>query len=52
VGESPAYRTGIHAGDTRIIFTDGGMSKQSATSYELLDLGQMKALASTRPSSH
>jgi hypothetical protein len=47
ISEHPSYRAGIHAGDTRIIFTDGAMSKQTASAYELLDLGQMQALAAT-----
>ena len=44
VGERPVYRAGVHPGDTRLLFTDGAMSKQLATSYELLDLDHMRAL--------
>ena len=44
VGERPVYRAGVQPGDTRLLFTDGAMSKQQATSYELLDLDHMRAL--------
>ncbi len=43
--KTPIYRGGVHEGATRIIFTDGGMSKQPSTAYELLDLDRMRALA-------
>lgn len=44
VEERPSYRAGVHEGDTRILFTDGGMSRVPTGSYELLDLDRMIAL--------
>jgi hypothetical protein len=42
--DQPAYRTGVHVGETRIVFADGGMNRRSIDRYELLDLTEMKPL--------
>jgi hypothetical protein len=51
LGERPAYRTGVHDADTRIVFTDGGMSRVAPHAYDLLDLERMTPLSPSLPAS-
>lgn len=44
LGDRPVYRVGIQDAETRIVFADGGMSRTTIGSYELLDLDRMRAL--------